>query len=212
VKQGGSLVERIHTDAQSMGLSLAQGSAQTLSEYTDLLATRAIPLGLVARSDEDRIYHRHVLDSLRVASLVSSDDRMAYDLGSGAGLPGVVVAVVAPWCRVVLVEPRRIRVGFLEMVLERLGLPNAEISSVRAERLENHADLVMARAFAPLPRTWKIAGTLLRPGGRLIYFAGESLVNAMETARAAVRGSLPATLTSTRVLATFSPLVIMTRT
>lgn len=195
-----------------MGLSLPQGSADALSKYAALLATRAVPLGLVARSDEERIYQRHVLDSLRVATLVSSEDRMAYDLGSGAGLPGVVVAVAAPWCQVVLVEPRRIRVGFLEMVLEQLGLPNAEITSVRAERLKDHADVVTARAFAPLPRTWKIAGTLLRPGGRLIYFAGESLVNPMETARAAARRSLPAAVATTAVLATSSPLVIMTRT
>jgi 16S rRNA (guanine527-N7)-methyltransferase len=205
-------VDRIRRDAESMGLSLPHGAAERLSEYAALLVDRAVPLGLVARSDAARVYQRHVLDSLRASTLVHPGDRLAYDLGSGAGIPGVVVAAATPWCRVVLVEPRRIRVGFLEMALERLGLPNAEIAPVQADDLDDPADVVMARAFATLPRTWQVAGRLLRPGGRLIYFAGESLVDPVETARAAARRGLPATVETAPVLATSRPLVIMTRT
>jgi 16S rRNA (guanine527-N7)-methyltransferase len=197
-----------------MGLTLPPGAAEHLAEYTDLLATKAVPLGAVARSDQGRVYERHVLDCLRAATLIGPSDRLGLDLGSGAGLPGVVLAVAVPWLRMVLVEPRQIRVGFLEMTTERLGLANVDIAPVRAEDVdiaEGPADVVTSRAFGPLPTAWEVGGRLLRPGGRLIYFAGRSLVKPDEEARAVARGGLPASVRTAVVLASFSPLVIMTR-
>lgn len=211
MKQRSSLVQRIRRDAESMGLSLPPGAADRLADYEALLAAKAVPLGLVARSDQGRIYDRHLLDSLRAVTLIGPGDRFGYDLGSGAGLPGVVMAAAAPWFRVVLVEPRHIRVAFLEMAVDRLELANVEIAAVRAEDLDGPADVVMSRAFAPLPRAWEAAARLLRSGGRLIYFAGKSLVSPEEAARAAGRRSLSAGVRTTAVLASFSPLVIMTR-
>jgi 16S rRNA (guanine527-N7)-methyltransferase len=197
-----------------MELSLPPGAAERLAEYAELLATKAVPLGVVARSDQGRVYERHVLDCLRAATLIGPSDRFGLDLGSGAGLPGVVLAAAAPWLRMVLVEPRQIRVGFLEMAAERLGLANVEIAPVRAEAVdvqEGPVDVVTSRAFGVLPKAWAVAGRLLRPGGRLIYFAGKSLVKPDEEARAVARGSLPASVRTAVVLASFSPLVIMTR-
>lgn len=203
--------DRIRRDAAEMGVSLPGASGERLARFTRLLEERAASLGLVARSDSGRMYERHVLDSLRAAALLRRTDALAYDLGSGAGLPGVVLAATAPWCRVVLIEPRRIRVGFLEMALELLDLPNAHIATVRAESVEKPADLATARAFAPLEKSWQVAGPLLRPGGRLVYFAGEGMSDPLASARAAAHRHLPATVAVAKVLATSPPLVIMAR-
>lgn len=210
VKQGPSIPQLVG-EASDMGIELSKRSAEVLLHFERLLQRRAVPLGLVSRSDGPRVHQRHVVDSLRAAALFTPADAVAFDLGPGAGLPGLVLAVAVPWCRFVLVEPRRIRIGFLELALESLGLPNVEIIPVRAEQLDERGDLVTARAFAPLGRTWKVASRLLRPGGRLVYFAGRSLEDPLGEAERAARGGPPAEVTTQRVLATSPPLVIMAR-
>lgn len=199
--------------AQSMGIRLPSSAADRLDRFSRLLDEKAMALGLVARSDAGRLYHRHVLDCLRAAALFQGEDRLAYDLGSGAGLPGIVLAVAVPGCRFVLVEPRRIRAGFLELAIDRLELSNARVAVERAEDLRgaDPGDVATARAFAPLPAAWGAAAPLLRRGGRLIYWAGESLEDPAAEGRKAGRGGAPAEVTVHRVLATSAPLVMMAR-
>jgi 16S rRNA (guanine527-N7)-methyltransferase len=205
------LVGNILRDAEAMALPLSEENADRLLRFTLLLRRRALPLGLVSAADGPRLYERHVRDSLRAAALFRAEDTTAFDLGSGAGLPGVVLAVAVPWCRFVLVEPRRLRIGFLELAVETLDLSNVEVSWARGEELSGLADVVTARAFAPLRRSWRVASALLRPSGRLIYFAGESLKDPIGEARTAVQEGPPADVTAQRVLATSPPLVIMAR-
>src|SRR4029453_5865424 len=100
-------------------------------------------------------------------------DTDALDLGSGAGLPGVVVAIARPSLRVGLVEVRRRRVAFLELAVERLGLSNVAVLAMPAGRIDRVVDVCFARALAGLSKTWEIARHLLRPEGRLVYFGGE---------------------------------------
>jgi 16S rRNA (guanine527-N7)-methyltransferase len=194
-----------------MGVSLTEEAAERLVRFAVLLRERAVPLGLVSTSDAARVYERHVLDSLRAAALFAPGDKAAFDLGPGAGLPGVVLAAAVPWCHFLLVEPRRIRVGFLELALEALGLPNAEVAAVRAEEVDGLANVVTARAFAPLSRAWRVASRMLRSSGRLVYFAGESLVDPVAEAELAAREGPAAEVTTKKVLATSPPLVIITR-
>ncbi|HEV8683637.1 MAG TPA: 16S rRNA (guanine(527)-N(7))-methyltransferase RsmG [Actinomycetota bacterium] len=211
MKQASSIPQVI-AGAKAMGISLSEEAARRLLRFEDLLRNRAVPLGLLSVGDAPRIHERHVVDSLRAATLFTPADEAAFDLGPGAGLPGLVLAVAVPWCRFVLVEPRRIRIGFLELAVESLGLTNTDIAPVRAEALDGQADVVTARAFAPLPRTWKVASRLLRSDGRLVYFAGLSLRDPVGVAeRAAAEGPSPAVVSTRRVLATSPPLVIMTR-
>jgi 16S rRNA (guanine527-N7)-methyltransferase len=147
------------------------------------LQDRAIPLGLVAASDADRLYERHLLDCLRAAWAFRPEDGVAFDVGSGAGLPGIVLACVFPQRRFRLVEPRRRAAAFLELAVDRLGLDNVDVAIRRAEDVDDHADVVTARAFAPLHRTWATAVPLLRPGGRLVHFAGQRLRDPATAAR-----------------------------
>jgi 16S rRNA (guanine527-N7)-methyltransferase len=204
VKQSGDGREDLLFWTDRLGISLSDAAAAQLLSFEALLLEKAVPLGFVARSDEGRIRERHILDSLRAALEVQSVDRRALDLGSGAGLPGIVLAIAVPDLRVGLVESQRRRVGFLELAVERLELRNAEVVPRRAEELEpGSADLCTARAFAPPDRAWQVAKPLLAAGGRLVYFAGEGALQAPTDA--AIVSTRPSPLESA------GPLVIMGR-
>lgn len=191
------------------GLSPSQ-EAQ-LVEYETLLRTRGIRLGLVAESDADRLGERHLLDSLRAAALLSDRDELVADIGPGAGLPGVVVAIARPDLRVVLIEPKQRAIGFLELAVDTLGLDNVEILAGRVEDADLRADAATSRAFGSLERSWEAACLVLRPGGRLIYFAGGGLVDPEASARAVATPEAPSSVLVDSVVAGSSPLVMMTR-
>ncbi|MEX0743211.1 MAG: 16S rRNA (guanine(527)-N(7))-methyltransferase RsmG [Actinomycetota bacterium] len=154
------------------GVGLSEEASSELRRFEELLRERALPTGLVATADAGRLWERHILDSLRAVRAVRPGDVRALDLGSGAGLPGVVVAIARPSLRVVLVEPRRARVAFLELAVEHLRLSNVSVLAARIEDVDEQVDLCFSRAFAPLPRAWRVAAPRLRQGGRLVYFAG----------------------------------------
>jgi 16S rRNA (guanine527-N7)-methyltransferase len=206
---GGSGEAMIHAFASRSGIVLPSGAAARLEALGELLVARAIPLGLVASSDAERVYDRHVLDCLRAALVFRPEDRTAYDLGSGGGLPGLVLAAALPGCRFLLIESKRRAAAFLELARERLNLENVEILILRAQEVEAPADVVTARAFAPLQRTWGVAWPLLRPGGRLVYFAGEGF----DRPEAASLGGPepPAGIEVAAQVDSSSPLVIMSR-
>jgi 16S rRNA (guanine527-N7)-methyltransferase len=190
--------------ALSLGVRLDTSQAGRVLAYEGLLRERAIPAGLVSVDDAPRLRERHILDCLRAATEVRSLDRLALDLGSGAGLPGMVVAIACPGLRVRLVDSRRRRVAFLELAVADLELANVQVLQARVEGLDAEADLCFARAFAPLEETWSLASGLLAPGGRLVYFAGAGFDAASVREPVDVRPAPP-------VLESAGPLVIMAR-
>ena len=193
-----------------LGLSLQAAQLERLERFESLLRRHAPLLGLVSEDDLPRIFERHILDSLRAASEIAGGD--ICDLGSGAGLPGIPLAVALPHCSVVLCEAKRRRVAFLELAVEQLGLANAAVAPVRAEDLpERSADACTTRAFAPLEESWAAAWPVLRPGGRLVYFAGARLRDLAARAAALDRPEPPVSVDVVRVLANEAPLVIMAR-
>jgi 16S rRNA (guanine527-N7)-methyltransferase len=196
--------EALRAQAGSLGVALDPSQAARLVRFEQLLLDRAIPLGMVSRSDTPRIRERHILDSLRAAPIVQGDD-MAADLGSGAGLPGVVVAIALPRLRMLLVERRPRRAAILELVVEELGLSNATVFAGRVVELPERVDVALARAFAPPEEAWAQARQVLRPGGRLVYFAG-----AATAIPGAPEGSAMLEV-QTPVLESSGALVIMTR-
>ena len=159
---------------RGLGLELSASSVAVLVRYVELLLQRAVPLGMIGPHEAERVVPRHVLDSLRaVRPLVELDPRRVVDLGSGAGLPGIPLAVALPDVRFVLAEQRSKRAAFLELVVERLDLSNVDVHADRAETLGSTGfDVATARAFAPASATWDVARPILRPGGALVLFAG----------------------------------------
>ena len=176
-----------------------------LEAYEALLREHALPFGMVSARDAPRLRERHVVDSLRAVAAVGSEDRTAYDLGSGAGLPGIVVAIACPGLLVTLVDSRRSRTAFLELAVDRLGLTNARVLAGRVESLTEQVDLCFARAFAGAADSWRAAKPLLAPGGRLVYFGGARFQ------QATVPEGVTSTLVIPSALARSGPLVIMSQ-
>jgi 16S rRNA (guanine527-N7)-methyltransferase len=197
--------ESLRAQAGSLGVALDPSQASRLMRFEELLVDRAIPLGVVSRSDTIRIRERHILDSLRAAPVVQGDE-LAADLGSGAGLPGVVVAIALPRLRMLLVERRPRRAAILELMVEELDVPNATVFAGLVVELPERVDVALARAFAPPDEAWAQARGVLRPGGRLVYFAG-----AATAIPAAPEGSTILEVLQTPVLESSGALVIMTR-
>ncbi|MCL2471815.1 MAG: 16S rRNA (guanine(527)-N(7))-methyltransferase RsmG [Propionibacteriaceae bacterium] len=118
--------------------------------YAGLLAREGIEWGLIGPRERDRMWDRHILNSMCVSGLIPRGCQVA-DVGSGAGLPGIPLAIARPDLRIELVEPMRRRVDFLTMCVERLGL-EATVSVVRASAQEyvGTASIVTCRALAPV--------------------------------------------------------------
>jgi 16S rRNA (guanine527-N7)-methyltransferase len=188
----------------SAGRPLTEVFFRALEVFTDLVVTRAMPKGMVAPTDPDTFISRHVADSLRVVPHIGSATTLA-DLGSGAGLPGIPVALACPELSVSLVEQRRQRVAFLEYAVETLGLQRVTVVHGAASKLAGRFDVVTARALGDVGTTWRLAAPLIAAEGRLIYFAGASFD------RRDLPADTRATIETSSGVANVGPLVIMAR-
>lgn len=173
---------------------LTRDQRERLVQYEHLVEQHAPALGLVGPADLGRVHERHVLDSLRVLHCIRPrEERSLVDMGSGAGFPGIPVAVALPEAAIALVEPKRRRVAFLELVVEELGLRNTEV--VAAPMVEfgdrrHDVDACLARAFGSPAIAWAESARVLRRGGRVLYYAGRSWSEASSDLPAGVRARI----------------------
>ena len=161
-----------------------------LERYAALLAGPGVERGLLGPREAPRLWERHLLNCAALTELVEPGTVVA-DLGSGAGLPGIVLAAMRPDVTVVLVEPLLRRATFLEEALAELELRTAVVRRARAEELVGSlvVDAVTARAVAPLDRLAGWALPLLRPGGRLLAQKGERADSELTGAGAALHAA-----------------------
>ncbi|MGE0214866.1 16S rRNA (guanine(527)-N(7))-methyltransferase RsmG [Mycolicibacterium sp.] len=144
--------------------------------YTEILAGDGVERGLIGPREVDRLWDRHVLNSAVVAELIKPGERVA-DIGSGAGLPGIPLAMARPDIHVTLIEPLLRRSEFLREVIDELGVRcavvrgRAEDRGVREE--VGPIDVVVSRAVASLDKLTRWSAPLLRPGGRMLAIKGE---------------------------------------
>jgi 16S rRNA (guanine527-N7)-methyltransferase len=131
--------------------------------------------GLIGPREAERIWSRHLLNCAAVAELIPPAARVV-DVGSGAGLPGIALAVARPELHVLLVEPLLRRAEWLSATVGELGLAGVEVRRARAEEVVGtvEADVVTARAVAALPRLARWCLPLVRPGGALLAVKGAS--------------------------------------
>jgi len=152
------------------------GALDQARRYAELLATDGVTRGLIGPRETERLWDRHLLNCAVVSELLP-ERGVLVDIGSGAGLPGVVLAMLRPSLRVILLEPLLRRSVFLEECVAELALSNATVLRARAEdKAAAHieADIATARAVAPLDRLAGWAVRLLRPGGQLLAIKGQS--------------------------------------
>jgi 16S rRNA (guanine527-N7)-methyltransferase len=161
-----------------------------VAAYGERLATDGVVRGLIGPREVPRLWDRHLLNCGVVAELLGPG-LAVVDVGSGAGLPGIVLAIARPDLRITLIEPLARRVAFLEECRDALELTTLAILRGRAEdpaivSVAGDADAVTARAVAPLERLARICLPLVRNGGRLLAVKGESVVSEVEQSRRSI--------------------------
>lgn len=143
--------------------------------YADLLATTAIERGLIGPKEGERIWDRHIENCIPLTSLLPGEAATVADIGSGAGLPGIVLALARPHLKITLVEPLQRRVEFLHEVIDSLPLTNIEVIRAKSESIKGAYSYLVARAVAPLPRLLETTWHLVKPGGSLLAIKGASV-------------------------------------
>jgi len=159
----------------------------TAVAYAGILATRGVEQGLLGPREVPRLWDRHLLNCAVVAELIEPRPGTLLDLGSGAGLPGLVLAMMLPGTAVTLLEPMERRCRFLAECITELGLANVTVLRGRAEDVTIRTDVVTARAVAPLPRLAELAIGVVRPGGMVLAIKGRTAAEELRAAGPVLR-------------------------
>jgi 16S rRNA (guanine527-N7)-methyltransferase len=159
-----------------------------LEAYIALLFAGMAEQNLIAESTRDHVWARHIVDSAQLLPLAETDEGMWMDLGSGAGLPGIVIAILSER-PVTLVESRRKRIDFLSQVIESLALRNVTVFGGRVEAAPPRSSaIISARAYAPLPRLLASAIHLADEKTLWLLPKGRNAENELATIRPAWQG------------------------
>jgi len=160
---------------------------QQVSRFHGLLLAQGVLRGLIGPRESGRLWERHLLNSAVAVPYLSAASHVV-DLGSGAGLPGVVVAAMLPDVEFTLLEPMERRTDWLTEVVGELGLDNVGVRRGRAqEALDLQADVVVTRAVASMEKLYAWATPLIRPGGTLVALKGAKAAEEIEAGRRAAK-------------------------
>ena len=155
---------------------------EEICAFAQFLTTAGIERGLIGPREGERIWERHIFNCLPVTQLLPQNASL-FDIGSGAGLPGIVIALARPDLKVTLIEPLERGVEFLKEATEGLDI---EVIRGRAQDVKKSAEYVTARAVAPLEKLKKISWHMVKTGGALLAMKGESAAAEMVGVKNAV--------------------------
>ena len=163
--------------------SIAQhfpGQEGAIRAYAEFLTTAGIERGLIGPREGERIWERHIFNCLPITQLLPQGASL-FDIGSGAGLPGIVIALARPDLKVTLIEPLERRVEFLNEAVAAIAASGVEIEVIRgrAQDVKKSADFVTARAVAPMEKLKKMSWHMVKTGGSLLAMKGESAASEM---------------------------------
>ena len=154
--------------------------------FADMLVAEGELRGLVGPRELPRLWSRHIVNSAAVVPFLPRRGSVA-DVGSGAGFPGIVVALMRPDLEVTLIETMERRVEWLELVVAELDLDNVAIRRARAEEIKDRYDAVTARAVANLSKLVRLTSGLLRPGGSLLALKGAKAQQEVDDAKYVIK-------------------------
>ncbi len=159
-----------------------------LRAFAEDLGERGETLGLIGPLEAPRLWTRHLLNSAILAPLIGKGARVA-DIGTGGGMPGLVLAIVRPDAQFKLIEPMERRCAWLSEQVDRLGLDNVEVKRGRAEEFHDafEVDQLTARAVTALRKLVPLAAPLLRDGGELLLLKGSSVQGEIDAAEKVLR-------------------------
>jgi 16S rRNA (guanine527-N7)-methyltransferase len=171
------------TPSEARG-AFSQDRLPLAERYAELLATDGVVRGLIGPREAPRLWERHLLNCAALGEWIPTDASVC-DIGSGAGLPGLVLAIARPDLEITLVEPLLRRTTFLLEAVDVLGLARVEVVRGRAESLhgERRFDVVTSRAVAPLGRLLDWSMPLVAPEGALVAMKGSSVAEEIAAAR-----------------------------
>ncbi|QIK96960.1 16S rRNA (guanine(527)-N(7))-methyltransferase RsmG [Sphingomonas sp. HDW15A] len=169
-----------------VGRKVSRETAVKLSDYAEMLLAESDRQNLIARSTIPDLWKRHLADSAQLVPIAGTGRSWA-DIGSGAGMPGMVVAILSDNL-VTLIEPRRLRAEFLENVATRLRLKNVRVVAAKAEAVSGQFDVISARAVAPAVDLLRISRHLAHTGTRYLLMKGRSAQTELEQVRRAWHG------------------------
>ncbi|KFC17076.1 16S rRNA methyltransferase GidB [Cutibacterium acnes HL201PA1] len=153
---------------------LYRDNYKTIQKYVDILASRGVDWGLIGPREIGRLWERHILNSIALESLIPEGCHVA-DVGSGAGLPGIPLAILRPDLEMTLIEPMLRRSNFLTEALDELGLDDrVTVVRGRAEDADLHVDVVVSRAVAKLATLINWTADLIVDSGSLLALKGQS--------------------------------------
>ena len=153
---------------------LYRDNYKTIRQYVDILASRGVDWGLIGPREIGRLWERHILNSIALESLIPEGCRVA-DVGSGAGLPGIPLAILRPDLEMTLIEPMLRRSNFLTEAIDELGLDDrVSVVRGRAEDADLHVDVVVSRAVAKLATLINWTADLIVESGSLLALKGQS--------------------------------------
>ena len=156
------------------------GQEGSIAAFAEFLVGAGIERGLIGPREGERIWDRHIFNCLPVTQLLPNGASL-FDIGSGAGLPGIVIALARPDLQVTLIEPLERRVEFLKEAVAAIpDLPfPIQVLRGRAQDVKKSADFVTARAVAPLEKLKKMSWHMVKTGGSLLAMKGESAATEM---------------------------------
>ena len=153
---------------------LYRDNYKTIRQYVDILVSRGVDWGLIGPREIGRLWERHILNSIALESLIPEGCRVA-DVGSGAGLPGIPLAILRPDLEMTLIEPMLRRSNFLTEALDELGLDDrVTVVRGRAKDADLHVDVVVSRAVAKLATLINWTADLIVESGSLLALKGQS--------------------------------------
>jgi len=170
-----------------VGRPVSRETVARLKEYEAMVREESLAQNLVSKATLDEFWHRHVIDSAQLVGLSEGFGGRWADIGSGAGLPGVVIACLVEG-PMTLIEPRRLRADFLRTVVDRLGLP-AQVVQKKAERVSGTYDVLTARAVAGLGQLLDISYHLSTGKSLYLFPKGKSAQSELLAIRQTWQGS-----------------------
>jgi 16S rRNA (guanine527-N7)-methyltransferase len=181
-------------DCGDLGLAFDEGDVERLGRFLELLLDANQQFNLTRITDPAEAWHRHVYDSLTLLPIIASvDAKRIIDIGSGGGLPGLVLAITMPDVQITLVESTGKKARFMEEAAKTLGLGNVVILDDRAETIgrdrahhREQYDVVTARAVGKLPVLLELTVPLARVGGLVLAIKGQSALEEIDAAKEAL--------------------------